>query len=42
MLGSKETHTINNIHIYDHNNDIYLSEKNMKKTWIKVYNELMF
>ena len=41
MLSSTDIDTINNTDIYDTYKDLYLSEKKMKKSWSKAYNQPM-
>ena len=37
MLGSKSIDTINNSDIYDTYKDLYLSKKNVKRSYFKAY-----
>ena len=39
IFGLKEIDTINNSDIYDTYKDLYLSEKNMKKSCFKLYKQ---
>ena len=42
ILGSKEIDTINNLDVYDtYNDDLYLSEKNLKRSYFKAYSQSM-
>ena len=41
ILGSKETDTINNLDVYDTYKDLYLREKNRKRSYFKVYSQSM-
>ena len=41
MVGSKDIDTINNSGIYDTYKDLYLSEKNVKKSCFGVYSQSM-
>ena len=41
MLGSKDIDTINNSDIYDPYKDLYMSKKNVKRSFFKAYSQLM-
>ena len=41
VLGSQEVDTINNSDIYVTYKDLYLSEKNMKRSYFKAYSRPM-
>ena len=41
MLGSKDINTINNSDIYDTYKNLYLSKKNLKRSYFKAYSQPM-